>query len=136
MSPASSGRWARLLTESRNARSRRLDTMPTERVVALLLDEDRRAILAAARERRSIARAARLIDLTPGPHGVELLEGEPERIHERMAAGTQRIFPVLLQALADTERLRLATLIQAGIHVGRRRGRIRAQDIVQEPFAP
>ncbi len=53
-------RWARLLTESRNPRSRKLDTLPTERVVALLLDEDRRAITAAAREGRAIARAARL----------------------------------------------------------------------------
>ena len=44
-------RWARLLTESRNPRSRRLDTLPTERVVALLLDEDRRAVAAAARTR-------------------------------------------------------------------------------------
>jgi N-acetylmuramic acid 6-phosphate etherase len=34
--------------------------MPTEGVVALLLDEDRRAIVAAARERAAIARAARL----------------------------------------------------------------------------
>jgi len=53
-------RWARLLTEGRNPRSQSLDAMPTERVVALLLDEDRRAIVAAARERAAIARAARL----------------------------------------------------------------------------
>jgi N-acetylmuramic acid 6-phosphate etherase len=51
-------RWARLLTESRNPRSRRLDVLPTSQVVALLLDEDRRAIVAAARERRAITRAA------------------------------------------------------------------------------
>ena len=51
-------RWAKLLTESRNPRSRRLDTLPAEKVVALLLDEDRRAIVAAARERRPITRAA------------------------------------------------------------------------------
>ncbi len=60
MSPAPKSHWARLLTESRNPRSRRLDTMPTERVVALLLDEARRALLAAGRKRRAIARAARL----------------------------------------------------------------------------
>jgi N-acetylmuramic acid 6-phosphate etherase len=53
-----SGRWARLLTESRNPRSRLLDRMPTDRVVALLLDEDRRAIVAAARQRAAITRAA------------------------------------------------------------------------------
>jgi N-acetylmuramic acid 6-phosphate etherase len=55
---ATSGRWARLLTESRNPRSRRLDTLSTGRVVALLLDEDRRALVAAARERAAITRAA------------------------------------------------------------------------------
>jgi N-acetylmuramic acid 6-phosphate etherase len=51
-------RWAKLLTESRNPRSRGLDRLPTEKIVALLLDEDRRAIVAAARERRAITRAA------------------------------------------------------------------------------
>lgn len=35
--------------------------MPTEKVVALLLDEDGRAVAAAARETRAIARAARLV---------------------------------------------------------------------------
>jgi N-acetylmuramic acid 6-phosphate etherase len=55
---APESRWAALLTESRNPRSTRLDTLPTEKVVALLLDEDRRAIVATARERRTITRAA------------------------------------------------------------------------------
>ena len=53
-------RWARLPTESRNPRSRGSTRCTTERVVALLLDEDRRALAAATRERRAIARAARL----------------------------------------------------------------------------
>lgn len=52
------GRWASLLIESRNPRSRRLDTLPTGQVVALLLDEDRRAVTAAARQRSAITRAA------------------------------------------------------------------------------
>jgi N-acetylmuramic acid 6-phosphate etherase len=56
--PSSPGRWARLLTESRNPRSRRLDTLPTDAVVRLLLDEDRRALLAAMRARGAITRAA------------------------------------------------------------------------------
>jgi N-acetylmuramic acid 6-phosphate etherase len=51
-------RWSSLLTESRNPRSKRLDTLPTRRVVALLLEEDRRAVTAAARQRSTIARAA------------------------------------------------------------------------------
>jgi N-acetylmuramic acid 6-phosphate etherase len=53
-----SSRWSGLLTESRNPRSRRLDTLSTGRIVALMLDEDRRSLLAAAREGRSITRAA------------------------------------------------------------------------------
>jgi N-acetylmuramic acid 6-phosphate etherase len=68
-------RWARLLTESRNPRSRRLDTLPTEKVVALLLDEDRRAVAAAARERGAIARAARLAADALGRGGNVVLVG-------------------------------------------------------------
>jgi N-acetylmuramic acid 6-phosphate etherase len=52
--------WAGLPTESRNPRSRRLDEMPTARVVALLIDEDRRAVAAAARQAPAITRAAML----------------------------------------------------------------------------
>ena len=55
------GRWARLLTESRNPRSRRLDTLPTRDVVRLLLDEDRRAITATLRQSGALARAAILV---------------------------------------------------------------------------
>jgi N-acetylmuramic acid 6-phosphate etherase len=50
--------WSRLPTEARNPRSRRLDALSTTRIVGLILDEDRRALRAAARERAAIARAA------------------------------------------------------------------------------
>jgi N-acetylmuramic acid 6-phosphate etherase len=53
--------WARLPTESRNPRSERLDLLPTSRVVGLLLDEDRRALVAALAQRAPIARAADLV---------------------------------------------------------------------------
>jgi N-acetylmuramic acid 6-phosphate etherase len=56
---AAAGRWAALLTEARNPRSRDLDVLPTGRAVALLLDEDRRALQAALRARGAVARAAR-----------------------------------------------------------------------------
>ncbi|HEY2942346.1 MAG TPA: N-acetylmuramic acid 6-phosphate etherase [Vicinamibacteria bacterium] len=56
--PREEGRWSSLLTESRNPRSRGLDTMSTARVVSLLLEEDRRAIGAALRQGRTISRAA------------------------------------------------------------------------------
>jgi N-acetylmuramic acid 6-phosphate etherase len=68
-------RWAGLSTEGRNPRSRRLDTLPTERVVALLLAEDRRAIAAALRVRRSVARAAALAARVLGAGGRVVLAG-------------------------------------------------------------
>ncbi|MBK5255840.1 MAG: N-acetylmuramic acid 6-phosphate etherase [Vicinamibacteria bacterium] len=53
--------WSRLLTESRNPRSLNLDRMATEKVVTLLLDEDRLALIAAKKKARDIASAARLV---------------------------------------------------------------------------
>ena len=106
-------RWGRLPTESRNPRSRRLDVLPLERVVGLILDEDRRALLAAARVRPAIARAARLAadvlgrggDLvflgagTSGRMGViEAAEVpptfglEPGRVRAVMAGGRDAVF--------------------------------------------
>jgi N-acetylmuramic acid 6-phosphate etherase len=58
---ARAGRWSSLLTERRNPRSRQLDTLSTQRVVRLLLDEDRRAVAAAATRTRAVARAAVLV---------------------------------------------------------------------------
>ena len=53
--------WSRLLTESRNPKSMNLDRMATEKVVTLLLDEDRLAIIEAKKKARDIASAARLV---------------------------------------------------------------------------
>jgi N-acetylmuramic acid 6-phosphate etherase len=113
VSRGAGSRWAGLLTESRNPRSRRLDTLPTVRVVALLLDEDRRALLAAARERAAIARAARLaaealagggdvVLLGAGSSGrLAVLEAaecpptfgsDPSRIRAVMAGGRESVF--------------------------------------------
>jgi len=106
-------RWAGLITESRNPRSRRLDALPTERAVALLLDEDRRALVAAGREHRSVARAARLaasvleaggglVLLGAGTSGrLAVLEAaecpptfgsDPARIRAVMAGGSESVF--------------------------------------------
>ncbi len=111
--PPPTNRWARLLTESRNPRSRKLDTLPTERVVALLLDEDRRALVAAGHERAAIARAARLaakaleaggdvVFLGAGTSGrLAVLEAaecpptfgsDPRRIRGVMAGGNESVF--------------------------------------------
>ena len=57
----SAGRWARLLTESRNPKSQRLDALSTEEVVRLLIDEDRRAVARVLKQARAVARAAGLV---------------------------------------------------------------------------
>ena len=51
-------RFGALRTEARNPRSRRLDLLSVRAVVDLLLDEDRRALQAAARVGAAVARAA------------------------------------------------------------------------------
>lgn len=53
--------WSRLLTESRNPKSMSLDRMATEKVVTLLLDEDRLALIEAKKKARDVASAARLV---------------------------------------------------------------------------
>jgi N-acetylmuramic acid 6-phosphate etherase len=50
--------WRSLSTEERNAASRDLDAQPTEAVVTLLLEEDRRGLDAALDHRRTVALAA------------------------------------------------------------------------------
>jgi N-acetylmuramic acid 6-phosphate etherase len=108
-----SGRWARLLTEQRNPRSRNLDRLPTAHIVALLLDEDRRALAATARQRAALARGAGLLadtlesggDVvflgagTSGRLGVlEAAEcpptfgSDPRRIRAVMAGGRESVF--------------------------------------------
>jgi N-acetylmuramic acid 6-phosphate etherase len=105
--------WGRLLTESRNPRSRRLDTLSTSQVVDLLLDEDRRALLAARRQRAPIVRAAdafvttwqdggRIVLLGAGTSGrLAVLEAaecpptfgtDPARIQAVMAGGKGAVF--------------------------------------------
>jgi N-acetylmuramic acid 6-phosphate etherase len=87
--------------------------MTTERVVALLLDEDRRALVAAHRQRRAIARAADLAARTLGGGGDVVFLGagtsgrlgvleaaecpptfgtDPRRIRAVMAGGRESVF--------------------------------------------
>jgi len=110
---AARSRWARLLTESRNPRSRNLDRLPAGRVVALLLDEDQRAIAAARRERHAITRGALLVADALERRGRVLFVGagtsgrlgvleaaecpptfgsDPERIVAVMAGGEDAVF--------------------------------------------
>jgi N-acetylmuramic acid 6-phosphate etherase len=111
--PGARGRWAKLLTESRNPRSRALDRLSTERVVSLLLDEDRRALVAAGRESARVARAARVAAETLAGGGDVVLLGagtsgrlavleaaecpptfgsDPRRIRAVMAGGQESVF--------------------------------------------
>jgi len=82
MKKSRTSRWAVLLTESRNPRSRRLDALPTRAVVRLLLDEDRRAVGAAVGQAAAVARAATLIarSLDQGGHLVFLGAGTSGRL--------------------------------------------------------
>jgi N-acetylmuramic acid 6-phosphate etherase len=122
--PREQGRWASLLTESRNRRSAGLDSMSTERVVSLLLDEDRRAIVAALRERRAIARAAEraaqalasggsVVFLGAGTSGrmgvIEAAECpptfgvQPDRVRAVMAGGRGAVFQAVEGAEDDED---------------------------------
>ncbi|HUG55054.1 MAG TPA: N-acetylmuramic acid 6-phosphate etherase [Vicinamibacteria bacterium] len=56
-----SSTWAGLPTEGRNPRSARLDALSTARVVSLLLEEDARAVAAAAKTKAAVTRAAVLV---------------------------------------------------------------------------
>ena len=136
---AAPGPWARLLTESRNPRSRDLDRLPTSRVVALLLDEDRRALEAAARVAPAVTRAAlaaaralerggRILLVGAGTSGrLGILEAAecpptfgsaPEQILGIMAGGEGAVFKAV-EGAEDRE------------DVGRREGRrARASDLV------
>jgi N-acetylmuramic acid 6-phosphate etherase len=58
MKQEEAGPWQGLLTELRNPRSRDLDTLPTEDVVTLMLEEDRRGLDTALAQRQGIAQAA------------------------------------------------------------------------------
>lgn len=105
--------WEKLLTEKRNPRSRELDTLSTEEIVRLMIDEDRRALLAAARETKDVTRAAdiaaetlaaggRLVFLGAGTSGrLAILEAaecpptfgsDPDRIVGVMAGGERAMF--------------------------------------------
>jgi len=137
--PTLESRWARLLTERRHPRSRRLDRMATADTVGLLLDEDRLALLAAARERVTIARAADLAAETLEQGGEIVLLGagssgrlavleaaecpptfgsDPRRIRAVMAGGEGAVFRAV-EGAEDRE------------DVGRREGRrLRRKDLL------
>lgn len=105
--------WSRLMTELRNPKSMNLDRMATAKVVTLLLDEDRLAIIEAKKKSREIAAAARLVSdaLTRGGRTIFVGAGtsgrlgileaaecpptfgtKPEMIVGMMAGGEEAVF--------------------------------------------
>lgn len=105
--------WGRLPTEARHPASRELDRLPTEDVVALLIEEDRRGLQAALAERQAIATAAGWLAETLAGGGTVLLTGagtsgrlgvleaaecpptfgtDPERIRAAIAGGDEAVF--------------------------------------------
>jgi N-acetylmuramic acid 6-phosphate etherase len=67
--------WQGLLTEARHPASEDLDTLSTERVVALLLEEDRRGLETALGQRHEIAQAAEWVAEALGGGGSVVLAG-------------------------------------------------------------
>lgn len=105
--------WGRLPTEARHPASRDLDRLPTEDVVALLIEEDRRGLAAALAQREAIATAAGWLAETLAGGGSVLLTGAgtsgrlgvleaaecpptfgtgPERIRAAIAGGHEAVF--------------------------------------------
>jgi N-acetylmuramic acid 6-phosphate etherase len=107
------GRWERLATEGRNPRSLKLDTLGTREIVRLMIDEDRRALVAASRQAGAVARAADLAARALGRGGRVVFVGagtsgrlgvleaaecpptfgtSPRRIRAVMAGGPAAVF--------------------------------------------
>jgi N-acetylmuramic acid 6-phosphate etherase len=110
---AAEGGWGSLPTEARHPASRDLDRLSTERIVALVLEEDRRGLDAALRRRRQIARAAAWVAETLAGGGTVVFAGagtsgrlgileaaecpptfgtDAERIRAVMAGGPEAVF--------------------------------------------
>jgi N-acetylmuramic acid 6-phosphate etherase len=106
-------RWRTLLTEGRNPASENLDTLPTEEIVTLLLEEDKRGLDLALQQKAEIAAAASwaaealesggsVIFAGAGTSGrlgiVEAAEcpptfgSDPEQIRALMAGGNDAVF--------------------------------------------
>jgi N-acetylmuramic acid 6-phosphate etherase len=106
-------RWRTLLTEGRHPESESLDTLSSEEVVALLLEEDKRGLDLALRQKTDIAKAAEwvaealesggsLVFAGAGTSGrLGVLEAaecpptfgsDPEQIRALMAGGTDAVF--------------------------------------------
>jgi N-acetylmuramic acid 6-phosphate etherase len=110
---ATNSRWRDLATEGRHPRSESLDTLASEEIVSLLLEEDRVGLGVAVRQRRAVAIAADWVAETLESGGILLFAGagtsgrlgileaaecpptfgtEPERIRAVVAGGADAVF--------------------------------------------
>jgi len=112
-SPPVGERWGALSTEASNPASEGLDTLSSEEVVSLLLEEDRRGLEAARSSQKDIARAASWVAEVLEGGGTVLLAGagtsgrlgvleaaecpptfgtDPEQIRAVIAGGPEAVF--------------------------------------------
>ena len=117
-------RWRTLLTEGRHPDSENLDSLSSEEVVTLLLEEDRRGLDLALVYRQSIAQAAEWVAHSLGEGGSVVFAGagtsgrlgileaaecpptfgsDPEQIRALMAGGTDAVFRAKEGAEDDEE---------------------------------
>jgi N-acetylmuramic acid 6-phosphate etherase len=110
---AKNSRWRDLATEGRHPESEFLDTLASEEIVSLLLEEDRVGLEIAARQRSAVAIAADWVAETVESGGILLFVGagtsgrlgileaaecpptfgtEPEKIRAVMAGGADAVF--------------------------------------------
>jgi hypothetical protein len=65
----------------------------------------------------------------------KVLQGEAERIDDRVAAVARGVLAMLVQPLANRFRRRTGLVVDVGIDSGRRRRNRDPEDVVQQPLA-
>jgi hypothetical protein len=89
---------------------------------------EQRPQAAQSRERRSVGSVPDAstggagIGIAPLADGVEVIEGEPERIHLRVAGGASRVAAMVFEAFPDRLRPAIRAFVLQRRHVGRRGG--------------
>ena len=82
-----------------------------------------------------IDRRAARVGGPPPPDGVKVLERETGRVHDPMADRAGRVRPVLFHPLADRPRRCRAMVLVERRHVGWRRRRRHAKNVIEQPLA-
>ena len=80
-------------------------------------------------------RHAALVAQPPRAHGVEVLEREPDRVHQAVTGGTGGVRPVLLHLLPHRARRARGLAFGQRGHVGRGHRRRRPEHVLEHPLA-